>query len=469
MQSRLLGSKKKALILLAIVCVLVRLFVWLSFNPIQFADTKEYEGHALCIKTLYASKDSLPRAGDRTPLYPLLILACGFNRGLIWFVQSVMGVAIAFILFGLAYRDTRNVAVSFFVSLWYTLSPNLIYLEPLVLSETLSGFLIILSVLATVRILDAQGFTPGRYVCLGLVVALAGLTRPNLLTIAPIYLALILFQRYAWASGRLQRLKASAGYAIPIVVLMLAWCTCTWRAVGVFAPTTITGYSLSQHSGGFIEYAPDRYATIRDIYVKYRAERTKVGKSHGNVIWEAYREMRDATGLSHAELSRELRNMSIGLFVRHPLLYLKSVFKAWAQFWDAPCLCFLEGLKFKPLIPTFHYLFLAHRCMDILINFSFLAISLYALCALVRRRKLDGWGFRLLLIAIILAESVGQALVEFAENGRYALPFQPLTAYVVMATLWYRFRRGTDDRQSRGDTDSRLGTERPASETSAAG
>lgn len=469
MQSRLLGSKKKALILLAIVCVLVRLFIWLSFNPRQFADTKEYEGHALCIKTLYASKDSLARAGDRTPLYPLLILACGFNRGLIWFVQSVMGVAIAFILFGLAYRDTRNAAVSFFVSLWYTLSPNLIYLEPVVLSETLSGFLIILSVLATVRILDAQGFTPGRYVCLGLVVALAGLTRPNLLTIAPIYLALILFQRYVGASGRLQRLKASTGYAIPIVVLMLAWCTCTWRAVGVFAPTTITGYSLSQHSGGFIEYAPDRYATIRDIYLKYRAERAKTGKGHQNLIWDAYWDMRNATRLSHVELSKELARMSIGLFARHPLLYLKSVFKAWARFWAASYLIFLDGIKIVPLVTPLRYLFLAHRCADVLINFLFLVISLCALYALARRRKLPGWDFRLLLMALILTQSVGQAFVEFAENGRYGLPFQPLTAYVVMATLWYRFRRGTDERQSRGDTDSRLGMEHPASETSAAG
>ena len=74
------------------------------------------------------------------------------------------------------------------------------------------------------------------------------------------------------------------------------------------------------HTLAFVELAPDRYATIRDIYLPHRDEkRARTGRH--NAVWEGLPDGMAATGLSLPAFSNELMRMSIVMFVRHPLLY----------------------------------------------------------------------------------------------------------------------------------------------------
>ena len=50
-------------------------------------------------------------------------------------------------------------------------------------------------------------------------------------------------------------------------------------------------------------------------------------------IWYAESEIKRKTGLSTAELSKQLTRMSLEMFAEHPLLYLESVARSWVRFW----------------------------------------------------------------------------------------------------------------------------------------
>ena len=79
-------------------------------------------------------------------------------------------------------------------------------------------------------------------------------------------------------------------------------------------------------SGGFIENAPEEYSFIKEIYLKYRTQRIEEISTHSMVIWRAYPEMLQRTGLSYPELSKVLVKMSVATFLNEPARYFHSVF-----------------------------------------------------------------------------------------------------------------------------------------------
>ena len=105
---------------------------------------------------------------------------------------------------------------------------------------------------------------------------------------------------------------------------------------GHFALSTQSGFSFVNHSVAFVELAPSEYAPIKDILLKYRDIKLKDQGHYGNTGWLALPELKQATGKSLPELSRELQRMSLGLFAAHPLLYGASVARSWVDFWTVP-------------------------------------------------------------------------------------------------------------------------------------
>jgi hypothetical protein len=64
---------------------------------------------------------------------------------------------------------------------------------------------------------------------------------------------------------------------------------------GYFGLTAPGGYSLTNHSGVFMELAPDRYAPIRDLYLHYRTTLD----NHTGTIWKAYPDIFESTAYSY--------------------------------------------------------------------------------------------------------------------------------------------------------------------------
>ncbi len=433
-------SKTRALVLLGVVGVLLRAAFWLVYEPIVFPDSPGYESLALQLRTL----DFTGYNGARSPGFPLLLFAAGGSYRAVWLIQSLMGIGISLMLFQLAYRRTRSVRASFVMGLAYALTMNLLFFEASILSEALSTFLVVLSVWLVVQAQDAG--PSGRLLYelgLGVVLGWAALTRPLLLFLLPVYLLYFLYQWRLTSARRADRVAGLAAVIIPAAVLIVGWGLFNRATVGYFGLTTNTGYNLTQHSGGFIERAPAEYGTIRDIYLRYREERLAESGWQTMTIWRAYPEMMRATGLSYGALSQKLTRMSVGLFVAHPLLYAQSVAKAWVSYWRAPIYWVPDRLHPAAVESILGVVWFGERLLLVGVNLLFLIIAAGYLYALAVGRRFDK-ALDLFLVLLVLAASVLQAMMEYGENGRYALPFQPLVMLVVFLWLWDRLqqRRG---------------------------
>lgn len=448
MRYRLLTTNKsKFIATLIILNIFIRILFWFAYEPVKYPDTGSYLRLAAQIEQLDFEKYN----GRRTPVYPIFLVLCGRDLTTVWLFQMAMGVLISLMLFNLAWRVTHNSILSIALGLAYSLNTYYIFFEANILCETLCTFFILLCVTALSWLADDVGITNLSFrnflvLGLGILVSLTALTRPLFLFLPVLlFFPLLYIIRTRSISGKL---ALSASYVLPVIVIVGGWCYFNHIRLGYFGPTTLTGYTLTQHSGAFIEYAPKEYSTIRDIYLKFREQRIAEKGTHSMTIWMAYPEMMAQTGLTLPELSKVLTKMSVDLFVHHPYLYLKSVFKGWVSFWKVmPPICYWEPQKLPflnsssiPLVVRW-----VQRLFFVIVNFVFLVFTAYSMASPQFRRKI-GLDVKLFTIAaIILMTSVVQALTEYGENGRYAIPVQMLTMYFVLITSW-RFLRSEKKR-----------------------
>ena len=428
------ASKTRALLWLAVLCLLLRVAFWFIYAPIVFPDSPGYESLALQLRTLSFEGYN----GARSPGYPLLLLVAGGNHRVVWLIQSLMGIGLSLMLFELAFSRTKSIRASFLIGLSYALAMNLLFFEASLLSESLSTFLVVLAVWLTVQV---QRTGPKKrilyYLFLGVVLGLAALTRPLLVFMVPLYVFYFLYRWSRAGTPVSRRLGYLLGMVIPAAVMIVGWSLFNEATVSYFGITTSTGYNLTQHSGGFIELAPEKYATLKEIYLRHREEKVAESGWQTMTIWRAYPEMLRATGLSYPELSQELTRMSVGLFLAHPGLYAESVARAWVSFWRAPIYWLPDRLHPAAIGRVLEFLWFVERLLLVGINFLFLVISAVTMYALIVHRRV-AHAFDLFVISIVLCASLFQALVEYGENGRYALPFQPLVMLIVFLWFWGR-------------------------------
>jgi 4-amino-4-deoxy-L-arabinose transferase-like glycosyltransferase len=120
------------------------------------------------------------------PLYPYVLAVIyklfGHSLGLVYALQSALGVVNTYLVYILTRRmfGHKSGIAAMVIILAYA---PLMYLEPKILTETLSIFLNLASLLLVMKAVDQPG--PSRFTVAGLVLGLSALCRPNaLLTIA---------------------------------------------------------------------------------------------------------------------------------------------------------------------------------------------------------------------------------------------------------------------------------------------
>ena len=424
--------------MLIIFNVFIRILFWFVYEPVKYPDTGSYMRLAAQIEQF----DFTEYNGRRTPVYPIFLVLCGRNLNVVWLFQMAMGVLISLMLFNLTWRVTHNGIFSIAIGLAYSLNTYYIFFEANIVTETLCTFLILLCVTFLSWIGDHTGYTNTSFrsvsvLGLGILASLTALTRPLFLFLPAILLFSLL--HIIWMKSKSEKLVLSALYVLPVIVIIGGFSYFNQIHCRYLGPTTLTGYTLTQHSGGFIEYAPQEYSTIRDIYLKFRQQRIAEKGNHSMTIWMAYPEMMAETGLTLSELSKVLTKMSVGLFVHHPFLYLKSVFKSWVDFWKVlPPSEYWEPQKLPFISSSSIPLVIRwiQRGFLVIINFGFLFFTLNSIVSYQFRRKIR-LDVKLLTIGtIVIMTSVVQALTEYGENSRYAIPVQMLTMYFVLIALW---------------------------------
>jgi hypothetical protein len=229
-------------------------------------------------------------------------------------------------------------------------------------------------------------------------------------------------------------------FAVPL----LFWFTFNKVVLDYFGMTTLLGYNLTNHSGAFMEKAPAEYATIREIYLKHRDRRLAEGKSHAMTIFEARNDLKAATGLGDAQLSREFLRLSLRLFADHPGEYLASVARAWGGFWAVPSYWKPEDVRWRELRDLLEGAVAVQKWVLRAGYAAFLVLALPILwIAWIRKGGVDdGWNAAGLLTATVLAASLLQALLEYGENARYALPTQSIAMAAVIIAVALLTERG---------------------------
>lgn len=420
-------------LVLVVVGVLGRLLVMtLPLSP--FSDI-----HPMSDSYVRATRDILQfnfhALGDRVPVYPLFIALFGLNPRVIWIAQSILGIAASLMIFDMAFRRTRHCLFSLFAGLTCSLIPEVLVSESWGETEALANFLLVTSLWLITRC-DAERENNIRYpLTLGSIAALAGLTRPLMICLVPVY---YLFLVPPWPPAKVFGRKArkrTLFFALPVVVLILGWCGFNYCNSGYFTPTTRSGQHLLNQVDPYVYLAPDRYAVLRDIWLQYRPQPLPFpNASAEDDYYEALPEMERRTGKTDIQISHELASMALYLEIHHPLFCLRRAEQGWMQFWGEPS---LEEVEWPPggkvgllefVTPTAKFLSREFKA-------TFLVLALLSVpCALFRLKAFTR--FEYLTFAIALGVSTIAAFAEFGEERRYCVPLYMLIFYTVLTRVW---------------------------------
>lgn len=424
-----------------LIAVLMRVGLWQVYAPVEYSDTGAY----FRLAEVLQSKHFNAYDGTRVPGYPAFISLIGIDPTAIWIAQMILGVMTAVVMYKIAIRTIRDPGKSVALGVFSSLFPAALFFEANLLTETLTVFLLTLSLYLylSFREADSAFLKLTLAALLGFCASAVGLTRPVLF---PLTLWLVPF---VWSAGNrepIRRPGTLAAFVIFPLLMQGGWLLFMWSHYKVVSPTAIAGYNMVQHAGEFFEFLPDEHAVIRDVYLKYRAVQIAARGSQNNAIWQAVPELIEASGLSFYGLSRKLGELSWMLIREHPVRYLQNLIEGWLWFWKAPVYWQPEIITNSTLRSFLHAWILIGRGLALLANLSFLVIS----AGCVVSRKIRKWvkidDMFILAGGLIWWVSILQTIFEHGDNPRFLVPLQMIIIYLVLHALT-NFRQAREERR----------------------
>lgn len=444
-----------------LLAVLLRVGLWAAYGPISYSDTASYRRLADQILQGWVSYD-----GSRVPGYPVFLALVGLDDR-VYLVQLLMGIGVTMCFFYMGWRITRNPWFGALAAMLHQFNLGQLFFEANLLSETLATFLVVVSFTGVIHGIYVSGARKWWLAFLiGLLTAIAILTRPLFIFLPPWFLIWILI---GWQdSSRLELGKSSlleilrktwqltldslrrnwvlvVTFTLPVVGLIAVWVGFIRYYYGDWALSTMTGYHLVQHTGAFFEYVPDEYAAIRDTYLRFRQERIAAYGTQTNTIWEAIPEMQQASGLNFYDLSRTLSKISIQLIREHPFLFFRSVAGGWWLFWRAPVYWSASGFQASfwnasPVIAVLKALIVVQRFFLFGANILFLVypflLGLKMRLSVGHQAVTDvkvkySW---VVLLGAVWLTSIVQSLLDHGDNPRFLVPLQSI---IMMWVIWW--------------------------------
>lgn len=412
-----------------VVCLVERVLLYLFYPPVVYSDTGSYRRLAGVVFTDWVKYD-----GTRTPGYPVFLALLGSDRAVVA-AQMTLGILITLIVFYIGFQVSHNYWFAGICALSHTLNLNQLFFETNLITETLATFWVMSALLGAIYwIINKEKRSIWLGFCIGLFGSLAALTRP-LFIFLPFWLAIFLTIFSGGFKIHIDWRPLATTFVLSAVILGV-WINYIHENFRQWSMSSLTGFNMVQHTGYYFEFVPDKFATLRDTYIKFRDERIEKYGTQGNAIWAAIPEMQKASGYSFFEMSRLLQHLSMDLIREHPNLYLKYVVKGWWMFWLAPVYFVKSNMPSELLGEIFRYLIYAERIMLIGANIIFVVSSALSLCI----RKIRAffkitpiWG---LIASTVWICSVFQTLLDHGDNPRFLVPLQ---STVVLWSFWFLF------------------------------
>lgn len=425
--SRLSNASPRAWFLAVVaLAILVRLVLWMVYQPVSYSDTHSYQRSAGAIRAGWNDYD-----GTRTPGYPFFLVVVGADER-VWLAQMALGVGITLVFFYLGWQMSGTPWFGGLAAMAHTLNLAQLFFEANLLTETLSTFWLMVTFSGALYWLwRPQRRTWWMAAGIGLTASLAVLTRPVFIFL-PVWIGLFLL--IASESGRRRLIwQLVMAFLIPVVLLVGGWAYFIQSRFGDWSLTTMNGYHLVQHSGVFFEYLPDDYAAIRDTYLKYRDEHIARYGTQANTIWGAIPELQEVSGQGFYDLSRTMARLSILLIREHPDLYLRNVALGWWLFWRAPAYWSAEALRWGWMAEPVRSLLLVQRFGLLAANLLFIVSTLLLAVSTKWRAALKANRAYWMLAGAVWLTSIMQTLLDHGDNPRFLVPLQSI---VVFCMAW---------------------------------
>ena len=446
-------------LLVLIVALISRLLIVLAYKPVAFSDTPSYRRLAEAVLRGFVKYD-----GTRTPGYPVFLAIVGNDRN-VWITQLVLGIATTLLLFYIGWKLTDKPWFGGMIGLVHTLNLGQLFFESSLLTESLTTFLLILTMTGMlIWFIYPHQRSLWLAFLIGLVSVFTLLVRPLF-----IYLPFLLLI-FMWigikprhsssyvADEQVQLINPDSrnihshpvlsmiAFILPVCLFLGGWISFIYKNYGDITLTTMSGYHLLQHTGSFFEYAPDEYASLRDTYIQYRDAHIAEYGTQTNTIWEAIPEMSRVSGYNFYDLSRVLAQISIQLILKYPLLFLKNASIGWWMFWRTSFYWSLEALRFSWLASGINLAVQIQRLILFVTNLIFIFSSIFYVlseCLAAFRHTPNLVPVRFinpakrayfwLLLSIIWVTSILQTLLDHGDNPRFLVPLQSLVV------LWVAF------------------------------
>jgi len=440
-----LGRKGQLyLAIIAIFGFLERIALRLTYAPYIAGDT---EGAYMRLAEALRGLTLAQYDATRVPGYPLLLLALDKDPVRVWLVQMAVGWLVALLLFWFAWRTTQNRTLAFILGMLYHLIPAQFLFEANILTETFTAFFLVLS-FVLLREVEELGRSWSIFLLsflLGLVACLPGMMRPLLF---PLTVWLLFFVLLVVPGGWRRKLFAGLLFSIPPLFIQGGWLLWVYRGYHMLSPTTLSGYSLVQHTGAYFELLPDDEALIRDTYLRFRDARLAERGVQTNTIWHAIPALTEATGMHFFELSRKMGALSRQLIRQYPGLYLRTVMKGWIDFWKAP-VYWDPSLVSSPVVRMMlSGAALAGRGCCLLANGLFLLGGVLSVFSKRVRAILHVDRYIIATGGFVLLMSVVQTLADHGDNPRFLVPLQMLVFYVVLRAGWSLLQHWFNEEQA---------------------
>jgi hypothetical protein len=431
-------SARYALVLL-VVGSFGRLLTWTLLRP--FSDRPRIEW-----TYTQAAQDILRfnfhALGDRVPVYPLFVALCGLNLRAIWIAQSILGIAASLMIFDMAFRRTRHGLCSLLVGLTCGFIPEVLGCESVVMTEALTSFLLVTSIWLVTRCDSARESNIQYPLALGSIVALAGLTRPLMICLVPVYYCFLV---PLWPPAKMLRREAirkTLFFALPVIVFILGWCGFNYFNNGYFGPTTRAGQQLMDQVDPYVELAPDQFAVPREIWLQSRQQAPPRPNS---TLEDAYRvaapEMERRTGKTEIQVSHEFASLALYLEIHHPLFCLRRVEQGWIQFWGQPNLHEVDWPQ-SGKMDLNEFVSQMSKFLTREVKATFLVLALLSVpCAFFRLKAFTQIEY--LTFAMALWVSVWAGFTEFGDNRRFCIPLYMLITYTLLTRGWLWITAGS--------------------------
>jgi 4-amino-4-deoxy-L-arabinose transferase-like glycosyltransferase len=396
---------------------------------------------------------------ERGPTYPwflwLIFLICGeSNLSAVVVVQSILGAVITALLFLLGWKLTGSRLVAALASLAYALNVSAALYEISILSETLATFLVVCAVgLGTYLLRLVLNGSPLRRLLIltfleGLICATLALGKHMFaaFSIVPALFILVAGTIRALINDG-ERLRVSAlRVLITFIILFMSvstvfyWSLGNYVNYGWFTFSTLSGFNMSNVSGGFIENATNEECKdYIDLYIRYRQRELDRKGTHAMTLARAWVERIDPKDIAaRVSYERLAYKCSLSAIQARPDLYIQTIRKSSDLFWNPAIYSRGELLPASKLIAD--HIGTALQMLKILFTLALL-LWLVAPLLILRYRKAEKsnllrlWLEAGMVIFTVLYVLFISSTTEFGENRRYKTPIEPFITLSILL-IW---------------------------------